>query len=42
MAVSGHYDDLLSEYASKNLMKEADVQVIAKNLNILGDSSATL
>ena len=24
MMVSGHYDDLVSEYASKNLMKEVD------------------
>ena len=39
--VSGHYDQMLSEYASKNLMKEVDVQVsavIAKNPNILGDA----
>ena len=39
--VSGHYDQMLSEYASKNLMKEIDVQVsvvIAKNPNILGDA----
>ena len=36
--VSGHYDDLVSEYASKNLIKEVDVQisaVIAKNPNVL-------
>ena len=41
MAASGHYDDLISEYASKNLIKEVDVQVsavIAKNPNILGDA----
>ena len=39
--VSGHYDEMVSEYASKNLMKEVDVQVsavIAKNPNILGDA----
>ena len=38
MAVSAHYDDLVSEYASQNLIKEVDVQVIAKNSNILGDA----
>ena len=41
MAASGHYDDLISEYASKNLIKEVDIQVsalIAKNPNILGDA----
>ena len=40
--VSGHYDEMVSEYASKNLMKEVDVQVsavIAKNPNILGDDT---
>jgi hypothetical protein len=39
--VSGHYDNFVSEYASKNLIKEVDVQVsavISKNLNILGDA----
>ena len=39
--VSGHYDDLVSEYASKNLIKEVDVQVsaiIAKNPNILRET----
>ena len=39
--VSGHYGSMLSEYASKNLTKEVDVQisaVIAKNPNILGDA----
>jgi serine/threonine protein phosphatase PrpC len=38
---SGHYDDLVSEYASKNLIKEVDVQVsavIAENANILIDA----
>ena len=32
--VSGHYDDMVSDYASKNLIKEVDIQVsavIAKN-----------
>ena len=41
MMVSGHYDDLVSEYASKNLMKEVDVQVtavIAKNPNNLNET----
>ena len=42
LAASGHYDDLISEYASKNLIKEVDVQVsavIAKNSNhIFGDA----
>ena len=41
MMVSGHYDDYVSEHASKNLIKEVDVQVsdlIAKNPNILGDA----
>jgi hypothetical protein len=39
--VSGHYDDTVSEYASKNLIKEVDIQVsavISKNPNILGDA----
>ena len=39
--VSGHYDGRVSEYASKNLIKEVDVQVsavIAKNSNILDDA----
>ena len=39
--VSGHYDCLVSEYASKNLIKEVDIQVsavIVKNPNILGDA----
>ena len=39
--VSGHYDHMVSEYASKNLIKEVDVQVsavIAKNPNNLGDA----
>ena len=34
--VSGHYDSMVSEYASKNLIKEVDVQVfavISKNAN---------
>ena len=38
--ISGHYDDLLSEYASKSLIKEVDVHVsavIAKNSNIFDD-----
>ena len=41
MMVSGHYDDLVSEYASKKLIKEVDVQVsaiIAKNPNILRET----
>ena len=41
MMVSGHYDDYVSEHASKNLIKEVDVQVsdlISKNPNILGDA----
>ena len=41
MMVSGHYDDLVSEYASKNLMKEVDIQVstvIAKSPDILGET----
>jgi serine/threonine protein phosphatase PrpC len=41
LLVSGHYDDLVSEYASKYLMKEVDVQVsavIAKNSNTLGET----
>ena len=40
--VSGHYDHMASENASKNLLKEIDAQVstaIAKNPNIiLGDA----
>ena len=39
--VSGHCDYRVWEYASKNLIKEVDVQVsavIAKNPNILGDA----
>ena len=42
--VSGHYDDLVSEYASKNLIKEVDIQVsavISKNANILGETIPT-
>ena len=41
MMSSGHYDVHVSEHASKNLIKEVDVQVsdlIAKNPNILGDT----
>ncbi|KAF8520661.1 phosphatase 2C-like domain-containing protein [Hysterangium stoloniferum] len=37
----GHYDDHVSEYASKNLIKEVDVRItaaIAKNENTLCDS----
>jgi serine/threonine protein phosphatase PrpC len=39
--VSGHYGETVAEYASKNLIKEVDVQVsavISKNPNILGDA----
>ena len=39
--ILGHYGDTVSEYASKNLIKEVDVQVSAvifKNPNILGDA----
>jgi hypothetical protein len=38
---SGHYDGRVSEHASKNLIKDVDIQVaavIAKNPNILGDA----
>ena len=45
MMVSGHYDDYVSEHASKNLIKEVDVQVsdlISKNPNILGDTTSIL
>ena len=38
---SGHYDHMVSEYASKNLMEEVNVQVsavISKNPNILGEA----
>ena len=41
MMVSGHYDGRVSEHASKNLIKEVDVQIsdlIAKNPNTLGDT----
>ena len=41
MMSSGHYDVHVSEHASKNLIKEVDVQVsdlISKNPNILGDT----
>ena len=41
MIISGHYDDYVSEHASKNLIREVDVQVsdlISKNPNILGDA----
>ena len=39
--VSGHYDGRVAEHASKNLMKEVDIQisaVIANNSNIPGDA----
>ncbi|KAF8512593.1 phosphatase 2C-like domain-containing protein [Hysterangium stoloniferum] len=37
----GHYDDHVSEYASKNLIKEVDIRItaeIGKNQNNLGDA----
>jgi hypothetical protein len=44
MTIPGHYDDMLSEYASKNLMHEVDVNisaVIANNPNTLADAIPT-
>ena len=41
MMVPGHYDEMVSECASKNPMKEVDIQVsavIAKNPNNLGEA----
>ena len=44
MSQSGHYDYLTSEYASKYLIKEVDIQVsavIGKNPKILGETIPT-